>query len=117
MDHDTPYQADFLVADSIISRINRCHVLYQPGSGARHASTFHPNSLHATRSPESFVNQAEEYYAAGKINQAIKAYKDAIYSDPANPANYVALARLQVFAGSYDEAIVNCPERLTKEPE
>jgi tetratricopeptide (TPR) repeat protein len=69
-----------------------------------------------TRSPESFVNQAEEYYAAGKINQAIKAYKDAIYSDPANPANYVALARLQVFAGSYDEAIVNSQNALLKNP-
>ena len=70
----------------------------------------------ATRSPESFVNQAEEYYAAGKLNQAIKAYKDAIYSDPANPANYVALARLQVFAGSYDEAIVNSQNALLKNP-
>ena len=70
----------------------------------------------ATRSPESYVNQAEEDYAAGKLNQAIKAYKDAIYSDPANPANYVALARLQVFAGAYDEAIVNCQNALLKNP-
>jgi tetratricopeptide (TPR) repeat protein len=69
-----------------------------------------------TRSPESYVNQAEESYAAGKINQAIKAYKDAIYSDPGNPANYVALARLQVFAGSYDEAVVNCQNALLKNP-
>lgn len=69
-----------------------------------------------TLSPESFVNQAEDFYASGKINQAIKAYKDAIYSDPANPANYVALARLQVFANSYDEAIVNCQNALLKNP-
>jgi tetratricopeptide (TPR) repeat protein len=69
-----------------------------------------------TRSPESFVNQAEEFYVAGKINQAIKAYKDAIYSDPGNPGNYVALARLQVFANSYDEAIVNCQNALLKNP-
>jgi len=32
--------------------------------------------------PESFVNQQKSFYAAGKLNQAIKAYKDAIYSDP-----------------------------------
>ena len=70
----------------------------------------------ATRSPESFVNQAEEAYASGKINQAIKDYKEAIYSDPGNPANYVALARLQVFAGDYDEAIVNCQNALLKNP-
>jgi tetratricopeptide (TPR) repeat protein len=69
-----------------------------------------------TRSPESYVNQAEEFYASGKLNQAIKAYKDAIYSDPGNPANYVALARLQVFAGSYADAVVNCQNALLKNP-
>ena len=69
-----------------------------------------------TLSPESFVNLAEDFYASGKINQAIKAYKEAIFSDPGNPANYVALARLQVFAGSYDEAIINCQNALLKNP-
>jgi tetratricopeptide (TPR) repeat protein len=69
-----------------------------------------------TRSPESFVNQAEEFYNAGKINQSIQAYKDAIYADPTNAANYVALARLQVFAGDYDEAIVNTQNALLKNP-
>jgi len=69
-----------------------------------------------TLSPESFVNQAEEFYDAGKINQAIKAYENAVYSDPSNPANYVSLARLQVFAGDYDEAITNCQNALLKNP-
>ena len=32
----------------------------------------------ATRSPESIINQAEDLYRSGKINQAITAYKDAI---------------------------------------
>lgn len=69
-----------------------------------------------TRSPESFVNQAEESYEQGKINQALQAYKDAIFADPSNPSNYVALARLQVIAGDYDEAIKNTQNALLKNP-
>jgi tetratricopeptide (TPR) repeat protein len=69
-----------------------------------------------TRSPESFVNQAEEAYRAGKLNQAIQAYKDAIYADPTNPANYVALARLQVYAGDYEAAVENAQNALLKNP-
>jgi len=69
-----------------------------------------------TRSPESFVNQAEEFYKSGKISQAVKAYQDAIYSDPANPSNYVALARLQVINGDYEEAVTNCQNALLKNP-
>lgn len=69
-----------------------------------------------TLSPESFVNQAEEFYAGGKISQAIKAYQDAIYSDPTNPASYVSLARLQVIAGDYEDAITNCQNALLKNP-
>jgi tetratricopeptide (TPR) repeat protein len=69
-----------------------------------------------TRSPESYVNQAEEFYNQGKISQAIKAYEDAIYADPANPSNYVALARLQVINGQYDEAIKNTQNALLKNP-
>lgn len=69
-----------------------------------------------TRSPESFVNQAEEFYRTGKLTLAIQAYQDAIFSDPTNPALYVALARLQVFAGDYDEAVTNTQNALLKNP-
>lgn len=69
-----------------------------------------------TRSPESFVNQAQEYYQAGKLAQASEAYKQAIASDPANPSNYIALARLQVFLGEYDSAVENAQNALLKNP-
>ena len=39
-----------------------------------------------TRSPESFVNEAEQYFAQGKLSQAITSYENAIASDPNNPA-------------------------------
>jgi tetratricopeptide (TPR) repeat protein len=58
----------------------------------------------ATRSPESFVTEAEEYFTQGKLIPAIEAYRQAIISSPENPAVYVALARTQVFAGQYKEA-------------
>ena len=70
----------------------------------------------ATRSPESFVNQANDFYQAGKLNLAIEAYKDAINANPAIPSNYVELARLQVFVGLYDEAITNAQNALLKNP-
>ncbi len=69
-----------------------------------------------TQSPESFINKAQELYAAGKLSQAMDAYKQAIASDPTNPSNYVELARLQVFAGDYDEAIENSQNALLKNP-
>lgn len=74
---------------------------------------FVPTPTH-TQSPESFVNQAEEYFKAGKLSQAIEAYKEAIKTDPTQVANFVALARVQVFAGQYEEAIVNTQNALLK---
>jgi tetratricopeptide (TPR) repeat protein len=71
----------------------------------------------STQSPESFINQAEDYFKQGKLTLSISAYKDAINSDPTNPANYIALARLQVFAGQYDEAIKNAQNALLKNPD
>jgi tetratricopeptide (TPR) repeat protein len=58
----------------------------------------------STRAPESFVTEAEEYFAQGKLVPSIESYKQAIASFPENPAVYVALARTQVFAGQYKDA-------------
>jgi tetratricopeptide (TPR) repeat protein len=66
----------------------------------------------ATFSPESFVNQAEQLYQEGKLAQAIEAYQQAIAVDPNNPANYIDLARIQVFAGQYEDAVVNAQNAL-----
>jgi len=69
-----------------------------------------------TSSPESFVAQAEQLYSEGKLTLAVEAYKQAINADPTNPANYTALARLQVYTGAYDEAILNAQNALLKNP-
>src|SRR5512141_1161675 len=57
-----------------------------------------------TRSPESFITEAQEYFKQGKLLPAIASYKQAITSNPDDPAVYVALAQVQVFAGEYEEA-------------
>jgi tetratricopeptide (TPR) repeat protein len=67
-----------------------------------------------TRSPESFVNEAGQLYSQGKLAQAITAYKQAIAADPNNPANYLELARIQIWIGEYEEAAVNAENALLK---
>ena len=69
-----------------------------------------------TLSPESFTNKAQELYASGKLNQAVDAYQEAINVDPGNAANFVSLARMQVFSGEYEEAITNTQNALLKNP-
>jgi tetratricopeptide (TPR) repeat protein len=73
-------------------------------------------TLTPTRSPESFVNEADQLYKQGKLSQAIAAYKEAIAVDPYNATNYITLARIQVFAGKYDDAITNTQNALLKNP-
>jgi len=65
-----------------------------------------------TRSPESFVNQAEALFNSGKLVAAIDAYKQAIQSDPANPSIYLALAHTQIFTGRYADALDNAEKAL-----
>jgi tetratricopeptide (TPR) repeat protein len=67
-----------------------------------------------TRSPESFVNEAEQYFAQGKLSQAIESYKNAIASDPNNPAYFVSLARIEVFSGEYQDAVTNAQNAILK---
>lgn len=69
-----------------------------------------------TRSPESFLNEAEQFFNEGKLPQAISAYQQSIIADPNNPAIFVSLARTQVYAGEYEEAVVNAQNALLKNP-
>jgi tetratricopeptide (TPR) repeat protein len=69
-----------------------------------------------TRSPESFVNEAEQLFKEGKLTQAITSYQQAITADPNNPTLYVTLARVQIFDGKYQEALTNAQNALLKNP-
>ena len=65
-----------------------------------------------TRAPESFITEAQEYFEQGKLIPAIASYNQAIVSNPNDPAVYVALARVQVFAGQYKEAQASAESAL-----
>jgi tetratricopeptide (TPR) repeat protein len=70
----------------------------------------------ATRSPESYISEAEDYLTNGKMNQAMQSYEKAIQADPTNPSNYINLARLQVYAGKYEDAVTNASNALLLSP-
>ncbi len=78
-------------------------------------SPFMP-TLTATRDPESYVTEAENYFADGKLLQSIDSYMEAIRIKPDDPSIYIALARVQIFAGKYDEALVNAENSLLLNP-
>jgi tetratricopeptide (TPR) repeat protein len=73
-------------------------------------------TLTATRDPESYITDAENLFAEGKLLQAIDTYMEAIRIRPDDPSFYIALARVQVFAGKYDEALVNAENSLLLNP-
>src|SRR6266498_5312987 len=80
-----------------------------------------PNPFDATptvtRSPESFVSEAEDLFKQGKLSQAIDAYESAVNASPQDPALYIALARVQVWAGQYEEAKANAENAILLSPE
>jgi tetratricopeptide (TPR) repeat protein len=65
-----------------------------------------------TRSQESVLNEAQAYFADGKLSQAIDSYKQAVLADPRNPATFIELARTQIFAGLYQDAVTNAENAL-----
>lgn len=65
-----------------------------------------------TRPPESFVTEAEGLFTEGKLLPAIEAYQAAINASPQDSTLYVALARVQVFAGQYEDAEKNAKNAI-----
>jgi tetratricopeptide (TPR) repeat protein len=69
-----------------------------------------------TRSPASFILEAETFYQAGKLAQAEEAYKKAIEVEPLEATNFVNLARVQIFEGKYTEAEESASNALLLAP-
>jgi len=65
-----------------------------------------------TRSPESLVTEAQALYAEGKLLPAIDAYQEAINASPQDSLLYVALARVEIFTGEYEEAQKNAENAI-----
>jgi tetratricopeptide (TPR) repeat protein len=66
----------------------------------------------ATRDPESYVAEAQDLFKQGKLLQSIDTYKQAIRTKPDDPTMYVALARVQVFAGQPKDAQLSAEDAL-----
>lgn len=79
-----------------------------------------PNPFEATptvtRSPESYKTEAEELFKEGHLLDAIEAYQAAIAASPQDPLLYIAIARLQVWAGQPEEAESNAEKALLLSP-
>jgi tetratricopeptide (TPR) repeat protein len=69
-----------------------------------------------TRDPESYLTEAEGLFTEGRLLQAIDSYMEAIRITPSDPALYIAVARVQIFAGKYEEALVNAENSLLLNP-
>src|SRR5512137_770177 len=69
-----------------------------------------------TRDPESYITDAEQLFEQGKLTQAIEAYQMAIASRPKDAAVYIALAKVQVWAGKYEDAQVSAENALLLNP-
>lgn len=69
-----------------------------------------------TRSPESFITDAENLLKEGKTQQAIQAYELAIQANPKNGTLFLTLARLQMSLGKYQEALTNAENALLLNP-
>ncbi len=76
---------------------------------------FMPSST-PTRSQESLLNEAQAYFNDGKLSQAIESYQQAVLADPQNPSTFIDLARIQVFAGAYQDAVTNAENALLLNP-
>ena len=74
-------------------------------------------TLTPTRSPASFVLEAESLFDSGKLEQAEDAYLDAILADPRELAHYIELARVRMFAGNYEDAEITARDALVLNPD
>ncbi len=70
----------------------------------------------ATRPPESYLTDAQDLFNQGKLNQSIQVYQQAIAVQPNDPAIYVSLAEVQVFAGAYKDAQASAENALLLNP-
>ncbi len=73
-------------------------------------------TLTPTRSPASFVLEAESLFQAGKLSQAEESYLQAIAVNPRETAYHIELARIRVFEGNYSDAETAARDALVIDP-
>lgn len=71
----------------------------------------------ATESPVTYASAAENQFRSGKLLQAEQSYLQAIAINPEEAAFYIELARIQVYAGKYEQAEINARNALLLGPD
>jgi tetratricopeptide (TPR) repeat protein len=70
----------------------------------------------ATRSPASFVLEAQSLFEAGKLAESENAYYEAVEANPLEPDYYINLARIQVLSNKYAQAEESASNAVLIEP-
>jgi tetratricopeptide (TPR) repeat protein len=70
----------------------------------------------ATRSPQSYSEEAEKQFSAGQLAQAIEAYERAIEQDPKRIDYWIRKARIEVYAGQAEDAVVSAERAIFLDP-
>src|SRR5689334_3372172 len=65
-----------------------------------------------TRIPETYADEGEAWFAAGKLKEAIAAYDLATRSDQKNLDYWVAMSRIQIYAEDYEGALKSAETAL-----
>ncbi|MCC7360453.1 MAG: tetratricopeptide repeat protein [Anaerolineales bacterium] len=60
-----------------------------------------------TRFPETYANEGQAWFAAGKLKEAIAAYDQATRADPKNLDYWVAKSRIEIYAEKYEDALAS----------
>jgi len=69
-----------------------------------------------TRDPESYVVEADALFNNGKLLQAIETYTEAIRLRPDDETLFISLARVQIYAGQYQDAQTSSENALLLNP-
>lgn len=64
-----------------------------------------------TRSVESYVQEGDANFSAGKVAAAITAYKEAVSVDPNNAQTWAKLARIQTYSSAF---LITNPEKKAR---
>ncbi|MBI4771996.1 MAG: tetratricopeptide repeat protein [Chloroflexi bacterium] len=70
-----------------------------------------------TRSPVSYAEEGDAFFATGKFKRAVEAYQLAISADPTNLKYYLALARIQIFGADYEKALATSERAILVNPD
>lgn len=69
-----------------------------------------------TRLPQTYADEAEAHFSAGNLAAAIAAYDQATRADQKNLDYWVALARIQIYAGLYEDALEDAETAMMVAP-